>query len=446
MSDLPEDVLRALRDHDWSSAEDLALRRLRTEEENAPLWALLAVLSAQKGCTEEALERNQRALALDPNEAGAWLNQGNLEKLAGRSEEATNAYERALVLDPDSADAAFNLGVLSEESSKKDEAVERYRQALQLSPVHTGALFNLGRHLAQDRSPDRAGECEAVELYRRALAESSLWPDAWRNLGNVLRRLGRDSEAIVAYEKFLELDSSDPAVPHLLAALRGDSVAKPGSGYVTQLFDQFAETYEEELSEGLQYEGADRLAQLVRSHLAVEAEGEGRPLRLLDLGCGTGLFLAAVAQETSLAVGVDLSPAMLEKARGRELYDRLEVCDITTYLETSAEFFDVVAAADTFVYIGDLSPVFAGVGERLAPAGIFAFTVESWTDDQGRELNDETFSLQRSGRYRHAAAHLARLIEQYKFEVLSWVRAPLRRENGETLVGEYVVLRQQTEG
>src|SRR5438876_8570688 len=41
--------------------------------------------------------------------------------------------------------------------------------------------------------------------------------------------------------------------------------------------------------------------------------------RCLDIGCGTGVSTAAVAELGWSAVGVDLSPDMLEVARGRGL-------------------------------------------------------------------------------------------------------------------------------
>jgi SAM-dependent methyltransferase len=54
----------------------------------------------------------------------------------------------------------------------------------------------------------------------------------------------------------------------------------------------------------------DALARLRR-------QGLGAETTFVDLGCGTGLLAAAAASETRRAVGVDVSPAMLEVARGR---------------------------------------------------------------------------------------------------------------------------------
>jgi SAM-dependent methyltransferase len=49
----------------------------------------------------------------------------------------------------------------------------------------------------------------------------------------------------------------------------------------------------------------------------LRGNGLGPDATLVDLGCGTGLLAAAAARECRRAVGVDVSPAMLEVARAR---------------------------------------------------------------------------------------------------------------------------------
>lgn len=51
--------------------------------------------------------------------------------------------------------------------------------------------------------------------------------------------------------------------------------------------------------------------------------------RCLDLGCGTGLSGEAVSTICSYIVGVDLSPAMVRRAREKRVYSRLLVGDVT---------------------------------------------------------------------------------------------------------------------
>ena len=65
-------------------------------------------------------------------------------------------------------------------------------------------------------------------------------------------------------------------------------------------------------------------------------------LRVIELGCATGNLLAAV--NPGYGIGVDLSPAMIERARERHPHLRFEVADAAEY--RSGEQFDVVIASD----------------------------------------------------------------------------------------------------
>ena len=73
----------------------------------------------------------------------------------------------------------------------------------------------------------------------------------------------------------------------------------------------------------------------------------------------------ACAGRVDRLAGVDLSAAMIAKARERGVDDRLVVgdarrCSIASRLAS----FDLIVAADALVYIGDLAPLFAAVRRR----------------------------------------------------------------------------------
>jgi ubiquinone/menaquinone biosynthesis C-methylase UbiE len=81
----------------------------------------------------------------------------------------------------------------------------------------------------------------------------------------------------------------------------------------TRHFDQWATSYEEDAT-------SRWLATL--QDAAVEALALEARDRLLDVGCGTGAAVRRAAPEVERAIGVDLSPAMV--ARARELAAGLE--------------------------------------------------------------------------------------------------------------------------
>ena len=90
---------------------------------------------------------------------------------------------------------------------------------------------------------------------------------------------------------------------------------------------------------------------------------------------------------------------MIEQARAKGLYDRLEVSDLLEFLAAEAGASHHLAlAADVFVYCSDLAPIAAAVATVLAPGGLFAFTVETHDEPGVR--------LQGTLRYAHGAAHV----------------------------------------
>jgi predicted TPR repeat methyltransferase len=140
---------------------------------------------------------------------------------------------------------------------------------------------------------------------------------------------------------------------------------------------------------------------------------------VLDLGCGTGLAGAVFRPIAARLDGVDLSPAMVEKARAKKLYDSLLVGDIEKTLATPGPLYDLIVAADTLVYLGDLKPVFEGARARLKPDGYFLFTVEA---------GDTGFTLGPKRRWRHGETYLRQAAATAGLEVRGLISASPRQE------------------
>jgi SAM-dependent methyltransferase len=98
---------------------------------------------------------------------------------------------------------------------------------------------------------------------------------------------------------------------------------------------------------------------------------------VLDLGCGTGIFTAALAKRGAVAVGVDPAAAMLDIARSRE------GGSLVTWVKADARQldlgrrFDAVVmtghAFQTFLTRADRAAVLAVIARHLAPKGQFFF-------------------------------------------------------------------------
>ena len=217
-----------------------------------------------------------------------------------------------------------------------------------------------------------------------------------------------------------------------LAALgRAPVPETPPEAYVRGLFDDYADRFEKALVEDLGYRVPWRLGEIL-AEARPALDGEVPFARVLDLGCGTGLMGEVLRGRSGHLEGVDLSPEMVDRAGAKHVYDALAVADGVAHLGGPGGGFDLVAAADVFVYVGTLESVFAAVADRLPAGGLFAFSVEA------AEAGDVV--LRESLRYAHGETYLRRLAADAGFAVLRFEREVLRQDRGTAIDGFLVVL------
>ena len=342
--------------------------------------------------------------------------------------ESARLIGAATGIDPTVAAAHANLGNTLRHLGRRDEAIASYGRALRLDPDHVRALKGRGLLLWQ------AGEREAaLACYEHLLGLEPDYADGWIMKAAVYDQLGRSDEAIAAYRKALAFaDVTHPdKIRYLLAAL-GDGQVPTASPveYVRDLFDRYAGHFDAHLVGTLRYRGPEVLIERLREHLPAG------PLDGLDLGCGTGLCGPLLKPLCRTLTGLDVSPKMLEEAARREVYDALVPAEIGAWLATQHGRFDLVVAADVFIYIGDLAPVVAAAYGAARPGAVFVFTTEVCDGADSR--------LMKSLRYAHSASYLERIAVAAGWRVASLAQHELREENERGVAQHLVVLRRPT--
>jgi len=151
---------------------------------------------------------------------------------------------------------------------------------------------------------------------------------------------------------------------------------------------------------------------------------------VLDAGCGTGLCGPLVAPYARRLVGVDLSEGMLVHAKEKNVYHALVKAELTDYLRDNSEAFDLIVAADTLVYFGDLVGVLAAAARALRPNGLLVFTLEH---AEGGEA-DVDYRLELHGRYSHAGVYVERVLAFAGLQP-EIAHAELRMESGAPVAG-----------
>ncbi len=289
------------------------------------------------------------------------------------------------------------------------------------------------RRYAYAQAAARDGDfAAAAEVLEQTLELDPRWAAAWFALGESRQQFGDFLRAREAFAEALRLDPSDAQGASVRIAALDETAPKAlPAAYVARLFDDYAPRFDEHLTRQLNYRGP----QFVVTALDAAAPGR-RFLRALDLGCGSGLMAAALRSRADAIAGVDLSPGMIERARRTKLYDALAVGDIVAFLAAEPEAHaDLVVAADVFVYLGDLAPVFAAIARALQPDGLAAFTVEA---EAG-----QNFGLGATLRYRHSRCYVERTLHSAGLAPLSIGGVSTRTEAGTPVPGLIVVARRQ---
>jgi predicted TPR repeat methyltransferase len=366
------------------------------------------------------------SLALEhaPGRPSIVLNLGVTLVRLRRFEEAIPTLEKALGLDETSIDGWAALALALSEVSLWARCVQACEKLFLLESKQVSA------HLLHARSLANIGRLDDAKIaYGKALQLDKQCAQAWYQLADVQRQQGDSNNAIENYQQALAHGADPELVNYMLAALnKTAAVMQPPRAYVQDLFDQYANDFEQHLVGQLGYCGhtvlVEQLPTTCPSHFS----------SVLDLGCGTGLCAALLRLKSTHLTGIDLSPAMIEKSRKTGWYDHLVASDAHDYLERETMKFDLVVAADVFIYIGELERLFSLLAERMAIGGWLAFTVELANDGSALQLLP-------SLRYAHSVEYIQGLAQRHGFSLDSHKLAPIRVHQGVPLMGQYWYLR-----
>lgn len=269
----------------------------------------------------------------------------------------------------------------------------------------------------------------AADLLRQVLDLAPRWVPAWMKLAEAEERRGCGTAALDAYAQAAALDEAGlfGAALHV-ARLRGDPAPdRMPDAYVSTLFDQYAPRFDRHLVDDLGYRGPALLAQAL-----ARQSGSRRFARGLDLGCGTGLMGAAIRDRVDDLRGVDLSPAMVAEAARKTVYDTLHVDDVVRHLgRAEPASLDLIVAADVFVYLGALDPVFGAAARAMTGGGLLAFTVQTH-GGAGVRLGPDL-------RFAHATGVVRDALERTGLTLREMTEAATRRERGVEVAGLVIV-------
>lgn len=415
---------------DPAGAADAFRRAVAVDPGHGEAWAALAdslndsIIDSTDDCCvakDNGAMANAygHAAALDPSSWMWRLGWAEAMRRCGEVAGAITTFSDLAAERPDSAPVRLGLARALSAAGQAEVALTEYREAVALRPDDPESALELAEALSA--SGDALAAVELLQPLSRRLPDD---PTLHHAIGQAWIALHEPEKALTALRRARDLDPDDAlgGAPAILALEAGEG-ADLSAAYVRALFDRYADRFDRDLLGKLGYAAPDLLK------AAVDRLGASAGLRVLDLGCGTGLAGVSFRPLAGFLAGVDLSPRMVDKARDRALYDRLSVGDVVAALDETAEAWDLLVAADVLVYIGDLAPVFQAAATALVVGGRFAATVERAAD------GEKDFALGPTRRYAHAEGYVRAMAETAGLTVRLMEPCTPRREKGVAVPG-----------
>jgi len=323
---------------------------------------------------------------------------------------------------PNLAEGHELMGALAMRTGAADIAAMSFRRALELKPRSADLHIGLAQALLALKRPQ-----DALDLLNKGRTIHPNDAGIFRELGQAQLDLGEANAALKSFSRAAKLRPTDLYSSHMVAAL--SEAGKPDAAYVAELFDSYAETFDEHLTGKLDYRVPQALAELVSAHAPLGP--------VLDVGCGTGLVATALPEALRPIDGIDIAPKMVAKARERGLYRHLHAGDATTALAAEPDFtgpYGLIVSTDVFIYVGDIAALFATLVERLQRKGILAFSIEIHSG--------AGIAIRSSGRFAHAPRYILDLAGAHGLAVLAEVEHPIRLERDVPIPGMLYVLQR----
>jgi tetratricopeptide (TPR) repeat protein len=220
---------------------------LNANPEYVEALANLGAVLSRLGQYDESVKAYQRALSLAPDATTILFNLGIAHHRAGQFERAVDVFEKVLARSGDAVQARQLLGISLVELGRDSEALPHLERSLEVSPDDSAVLYSAGLAYLRLRLPQLESTIERLERaaggkaashllrgqmllardqfqdsldeLREAAALNSELPRLQYSLGLAMLKVGRNKEAINAFEKELSKHPSDFSSRYYLAYL-----------------------------------------------------------------------------------------------------------------------------------------------------------------------------------------------------------------------------------
>ena len=402
---------------------------------------------------ENSLKYFNKAISLNDKVALTHNNLGTLYAFTKNLDNAEKYFKNSIKLDSNFLDAYLNLGSLYFDKFDFDPALYYFKKIIKKDASYSfmNVVYEKMGLILKEK-----GETEkAIDYFNKSILIKDS-PALYNNLGhmyftlkswhiakqNFLKafnlnskkalyayniaccdyELNNEKDAIIFLEKAIDLNPNYEQAAHLLSSINGKNMEKAPTNYVEELFDNYAENFENHLVKKLKY-STKRVKDIILKYTNKKSFKS-----VLDLGCGTGLVGLEIKKHSKKLTGVDISKKMIDKARSKKIYDELVCKDLVSYLKDNRLNYELIIASDVLTYFGKCDEIFDLIkNNNSCKKTFFSFTTE--------HTEEQNYILDTSGRFKHSYEYIENLCSVYNFELKYFEKNILRENKNEPVEG-----------
>ncbi len=372
---------------------------------------------------QRALNSVNKYIKINVKNNQAYNLKGVILRALGRNNEALLNYDKAIKIKPNDLNAYNNKANILRQLKRYKEAEKIYKKTLEIDNSYFFGFFNLSQLY------NEIGNYNESENYAlKALSINNNSSQIYIELGISQKNLGKIDDSIKNFKKYLEFYPDSTKIKHQIDILEGNCPETSPDDFIEDVFDSYAGRFDEHLINSLNYSGPRFIKKIIRENFDKNKIFEN----IIDLGCGTGLngnFLKNICDNL---VGVDLSTNMLEKAKEKNIYDRLVKSNFIDFLQEKKIQYDLFIAADVFIYTGKLDKIFELIKLRSKKESWIIFTIEN--------QKNGNYNLQKSGRYTHSINYIKNLCKKNSFIINICENFDLRLQDNEWVDGNIFLI------
>jgi glycosyltransferase involved in cell wall biosynthesis/tetratricopeptide (TPR) repeat protein len=287
-----------------------------------------------------------------------------------------------------------------------EDAKASYLQALEDLPDDGYVAHKLGKVCQRLGDP-----ASAVEWLERAVRQEPFFAAAQYDLACLLHQLGRDEECIALCDKvafFFGMSLMRPFKEQFeqlrreVHHCRGNFQIRPMSA--PQPLDAYYHIAHA-------FEGEPQHVRLIQQRFAAYFRGRRK---VLDIGCGQGVFMEVLREQGCEPEGVDIDPQMVALARAKGFTVHCD--DLLAFLEQRENAYDGIYAANIIEHFNgrDATRLMQRCARALKPDGVLVLVTPNFRHPLVRE---EVFWLDITHVRPYPPSLLAKMMEAVGLEV-----------------------------